>query len=48
MFTTQKITSRTPQGYCHMKFTNLCNEKKRNKPSTPKYLTTRLNHKQPN
>jgi len=45
MFTTQNITSRTPQGFCHMKYTNLCNEEKRTKPSTPRYLTKRLNHK---
>jgi hypothetical protein len=45
MFTTQNITSRTPQGSCHMKYTNLCNEEKRTKPSTPRYLTKRPNHK---
>jgi hypothetical protein len=28
MVTTQNITSRTPQGSCHMKYTNLCNEEK--------------------
>jgi hypothetical protein len=28
-----------------MKYTNLCNEEKRNKPSTPRYLITRPNHK---
>jgi hypothetical protein len=48
MFTTQNITSRTPQGFCHMKYTYLCNEKKSNKPSTLRYLTTRPNHKQLN
>jgi hypothetical protein len=45
MFTTQNITSTTPQGYYHMKYRNSCNEEKRNKPSTPRYLTTRPNHK---
>jgi hypothetical protein len=45
MVTTQNITSRTLQGSCHMKYTNLCNEEKRAKPSTPRYLTTRPNHK---
>ncbi len=45
MFTTRNITSRTPQGPCHMKYTNLCNEEKRAKPSTLRYLTKRLNHK---
>jgi hypothetical protein len=46
MFTTWNITSRTPQGSCHMKYTNLCNEgKKKIKPSTPKYLTIKPNHK---
>jgi hypothetical protein len=44
MLTTQNITSRTPKGYSHMKYTNLCNEEKRHKPSTPRYLTTRPNH----
>jgi hypothetical protein len=39
------ITSRIPQGSCHMKYTNLCNEEKRAKPSTLRYLTKRLNHK---
>jgi len=29
MFTTWNITFRTPQGSCHMKYTNLCNEKKK-------------------
>jgi hypothetical protein len=28
MLTTQNITSKTPQGSCHMKNTNLCDEKK--------------------
>jgi hypothetical protein len=28
-----------------MIYTNLCNEEKKNKPSTPRYLTTRPNHK---
>jgi hypothetical protein len=41
MFTTQNTKSKTPQGSCHMKYTNLCNEEKRNKPSTLRYLTTR-------
>jgi hypothetical protein len=45
MFTTQNITLKTPQGFCHMKYTNLYNEEKRNKPSTPRYLTTRPNNK---
>jgi hypothetical protein len=45
MLTTRNITSKTPQGFCHMKYTNLCNEEKRTKPSTPRYLTKRLNHK---
>jgi hypothetical protein len=45
ILTTQNTTSRTLQGSCHKKYTNLCNEKKRNKPSTPRYLTTRPNHK---
>jgi hypothetical protein len=45
MLTTQNITSKTPQGYYHMKYTNLCNEENRNKTSTPRYLTTRPNHK---
>jgi hypothetical protein len=43
MLTTQNITSRTPQGSYHMKYTNLCNEEKRSKPSTPRYLTTTNN-----
>jgi hypothetical protein len=43
MLTTQNTKSRTPQGSCHMKYTNLRNEEKRNKPSTPRYLTTRPN-----
>jgi hypothetical protein len=29
MFITWNITSRTSQGSCHMKYTNLCNEKKK-------------------
>jgi len=41
MLTTQNITSRTLQGSCHMKYTNLYNEEKRAKPSTPRYLTKR-------
>ncbi len=45
MLTTQNITSRTPQGSSHMKYINLCNEKKRNKPSMPRYLTTTANRK---
>jgi hypothetical protein len=45
MLTTQNITSRTPQGSYHMKYTNLYNEEKRTKSWTPRYLTTRLNHK---
>jgi len=45
MLTTQNITSKTPQGSCHMKYTNLCNEENRDKPSTLRYLTTRPNHK---
>jgi len=48
MLTTWNITSRTPQGSYHIKDTNLCNEKKKAKPSTPRYLTKRLNKKQPN
>jgi hypothetical protein len=48
MLTTQNITSRTPQGSYHMKYTNLCNEEKRTKPSTPRYLTIRPNHNQTN
>jgi hypothetical protein len=43
--TTQNTTSRTLQGSCHKKYTNLCNEEKRSKPSTPRYLTTKPNHK---
>ncbi len=38
MLTTRNITLRTPQGSCHMKYTNLCNEEKKTKPSTPRYL----------
>jgi hypothetical protein len=30
MLTTRNITSRTSRGSCHMKYTNLCNEKKKN------------------
>jgi hypothetical protein len=45
MFTTRNITSRTPQGFCPMKYTNLCNEKNIAKPTTPRYLITRPNHK---
>jgi hypothetical protein len=45
MFATQNITSRTRQGSCHMKYTNLCNEEKKAKPSTLRYLTKRPNHK---
>jgi hypothetical protein len=37
--------SRTPQGSYHMKYTNLCNEEKILKPSTPRYLTKKPNHK---
>jgi hypothetical protein len=29
MLTTKNITSRTPQGSCHMKYTNLCNKEKK-------------------
>jgi hypothetical protein len=45
MLTTWNITSRTPQGSHHIKYTNLCNEEKKTKPSTPKYLTEKPNHK---
>jgi hypothetical protein len=45
MLITWNITSITPQGSCHMKYTNLCNEENRAKPSTPRYLTKRPNHK---
>jgi hypothetical protein len=45
ILTTQNTTSKTLQGSCHEKYTNLCNKKKRGKPSTPRYLTTRPNHK---
>jgi hypothetical protein len=31
MLTTWNITSRTPQGFCHMKYTNFCNEENRAK-----------------
>jgi hypothetical protein len=44
MLTTQNITSRTPQGSYHMKYTNLCNEEKRNKPSTLRYLNQTTNN----
>jgi hypothetical protein len=45
MFTTWNITLRTPQGSCHIKDINLCNEKNKAKPSTPRYLTKRSNQK---
>jgi hypothetical protein len=45
MLATWNITSRTPQGSCHMKYKNLCNEEKKTKPSTPRYLTKKPNHK---
>jgi hypothetical protein len=45
MLATWNITSKTPQGSCHMKYTNLYNEEKRAKPSTPRYLTKKPNHK---
>jgi hypothetical protein len=45
MLTTWNITLRTPQGSCQMKYTNLCNEKKKTKPSTPTYLIKRPNQK---
>jgi hypothetical protein len=48
MLTTWNITSKTPQGSYHMKYTNLCNEEKKAKPSAPRYLTKRLNHKSTN
>jgi hypothetical protein len=48
MLTTWNITSRTPQGSCHLKYTNLCNEKNGAKPTTPKYLIKKPNHKLPN
>jgi hypothetical protein len=48
MLTIQNITSRTPQGFCHMKYKNLCNEENKTKPSTPRYLTTKQNHNQIN
>jgi len=38
IFTTWNITLRTPQGSYYMKYTNLCNEEKKAKPSTPRYL----------
>jgi hypothetical protein len=45
MLTTRNITSKIPQGSCHMKYTNLCNEEKKAKPSIARYLTKRPNHK---
>jgi hypothetical protein len=45
MFTTWNITSKTPQGSYHMKCTNLCNEEKRSKPSTLRYLAKIPNQK---
>jgi hypothetical protein len=45
MLTTWNITSRTPQGFCHMKYTNLCNEEKRVKPTTLNNLTKIPNQK---
>jgi hypothetical protein len=45
MLTTWNITSKTPQGSCHMKYKNLCNEEKKAKSSTLRYLTKRPNHK---
>jgi hypothetical protein len=45
MLTTWNITSITPQGSCHMKYINLGNEEKKTKPSTPRYLPKRPNHK---
>jgi hypothetical protein len=45
MLTTWNITSITPQGSYHMKYTNLCNEEKKSKPLTPRYLIKRPNHK---
>jgi hypothetical protein len=45
ILTTKNTTSRTLQGSCDEKYTNLCNEEKRGKPSTPRYLTKRPNHK---
>jgi hypothetical protein len=48
MLTTQNITSRTPLGSYDMKYTYLCNEEKRTKPLTSRYLTTRPNHNQTN
>jgi hypothetical protein len=47
MLTTQNITSRTPQGSYHIKYTNLCNEEKKANSSTPRYLITRPNLSQP-
>jgi hypothetical protein len=45
MLTTWNIISITPQGPCDMKYTNLCNEEKKAKPSTPRYLIKRPNQK---
>jgi hypothetical protein len=45
MLTTQNTTLKTLQGSYHKKYTNLCNEEKRGKPLTPRYLTKRPNHK---
>jgi hypothetical protein len=45
MLTTWNITSKTLQGSCHMKYTNLCNEEKRAKQPTPRHLTKRPNQK---
>jgi hypothetical protein len=45
MLITSNITSRTLQGSCHMKYTNLCIEEKTTKPSTPRYLNKKPNHK---
>jgi hypothetical protein len=45
MFTTWNITSMTFQGSCHIKDTKLCNEEKRAKPLTPRYLIKKLNKK---
>jgi hypothetical protein len=47
MFVIWNITYKTPQGSCHIKDTNFCNEekKKKNKPSKQSYLTKRPNQK---
>jgi hypothetical protein len=45
ILTTWNIISRTFQGSCHIKDTNLCNEEKRAKPLTPRYLIEKLNKK---